>query len=108
MESAAVKREPGTEEAEAAVGESGGGPPGPHGAAERRTIRSRYLAVKNLIGGEGLVLSLFFFFLCSSSSLVANWFVPPFSDEKDDTGGGNSDKFRSIITQVDNLHELGE
>ncbi|XP_072995107.1 non-structural maintenance of chromosomes element 4 homolog A-like [Typha latifolia] len=47
------------------------------GAAERRVLRSRYLAVKNLI-----------------------------SDERDDLNKVDSDKFQSIITQVDSLHQF--
>lgn len=45
--------------------------------AERRMLRSRYLAVKSLI-----------------------------SDEKDDMAKEDSDKFAAIITQVESLHEL--
>ncbi|KAL6888340.1 hypothetical protein ACP4OV_009366 [Aristida adscensionis] len=48
----------------------------PQGTAERRRLRSRYLAVKNLI-----------------------------SDERDEIAKADSDKFEVIITQVDCLHE---
>ncbi|XP_042407451.1 non-structural maintenance of chromosomes element 4 homolog A-like isoform X2 [Zingiber officinale] len=47
------------------------------GAAERRVLRSRYLAVKNLI-----------------------------SDKREDITGADSDNFNSIITEVESLHEL--
>ncbi|CAN6237430.1 unnamed protein product [Urochloa humidicola] len=47
------------------------------GAAERRMLRSRYLAVKNLI-----------------------------SDERDEMARADSDKFTAIISQVECLHEL--
>uniref|UniRef100_A0A0E0CH76 Non-structural maintenance of chromosomes element 4 n=1 Tax=Oryza meridionalis TaxID=40149 RepID=A0A0E0CH76_9ORYZ len=65
-----------------AEGSSGGGGGGrqqqqQQGVAERRLLRSRYLAVKNLI-----------------------------SDEKDDMARAGSDTFAAIITQVDCLHEL--
>ncbi|EEC72666.1 hypothetical protein OsI_06217 [Oryza sativa Indica Group] len=55
----------------------GGGRQQQQGVAERRLLRSRYLAVKNLI-----------------------------SDEKDDMARAGSDTFAAIITQVDCLHEL--
>ncbi|CAL9137301.1 unnamed protein product, partial [Musa textilis] len=71
MARAAVKAEPG------AAAESSGEPSGAHGGAVRRSLRSSYLAVKNLI-----------------------------SDDKDDIGSGDSDKFTSIFTHVENLHEL--
>ncbi|KAJ8472109.1 hypothetical protein OPV22_026452 [Ensete ventricosum] len=54
-----------------------GEPSGTHGGAVQRSLRSSYLAVKNLI-----------------------------SDDKDDTGSADSDKFTSIFTHVENLHEL--
>ncbi|RLN09945.1 hypothetical protein C2845_PM11G02170 [Panicum miliaceum] len=57
-----------------AQGESSGERQGP---AERRMLRSRYLAVKNLI-----------------------------SDERDEMVRADSDKFRAIISQVECLHEL--
>ncbi|KAK3152392.1 hypothetical protein QOZ80_2BG0158280 [Eleusine coracana subsp. coracana] len=53
------------------------GEAGSQGAAERRRLRSRYLAVKNLI-----------------------------SDERDEMAKADSNKFSAIITQVDGLHEL--
>ncbi|CAN6246810.1 unnamed protein product [Urochloa humidicola] len=49
------------------------------GAAERRMLRSRYLAVKNLI-----------------------------NDERDEMAKADSDKFTAIISQVESLHELGK
>ncbi|KAL6604506.1 hypothetical protein ACP70R_042933 [Stipagrostis hirtigluma subsp. patula] len=58
-----------------AAGEGDGGER--QGAAERRKLRSRYLAVKNLI-----------------------------SDERDEMARADSDKFAAIITQVESLHEL--
>ncbi|KAF0935794.1 hypothetical protein E2562_035762 [Oryza meyeriana var. granulata] len=66
----------------AAEGSSRGGGGGrrqqqQQGVAERRQLRSRYLAVKNLI-----------------------------SDEKDDMARADSDKFAAVITQVECLHEL--
>lgn len=57
------------------AGESSGGP-SEQGATERRALRSRYLAVKNLI-----------------------------SDEREDISRVDSDRFRSIITEVESLHE---
>ncbi|RVX12895.1 Non-structural maintenance of chromosomes element 4-like A [Vitis vinifera] len=47
------------------------------GTADRRVLRSRYLAVKNLI-----------------------------SDKRDDISRVGSDKFKSIISEVENLHQL--
>ncbi|XP_072988319.1 non-structural maintenance of chromosomes element 4 homolog A-like [Typha latifolia] len=73
-----VKREPGgssglREEA----GERSTSGQSREGAVERRILRSRYLAVKNLI-----------------------------SDDREDIGRGDSDRFSSIITEVENLHQL--
>ncbi|RWW27363.1 hypothetical protein GW17_00008216 [Ensete ventricosum] len=48
------------------------------GTAHRRVLRSRYLAVKNMI-----------------------------SDKREDITKVDSDKFNSIITEVESLHELG-
>ncbi|KAL5212255.1 hypothetical protein ABZP36_023102 [Zizania latifolia] len=64
-------------EAEGSGGGGGGGVGRQQGIAERRLLRSRYLAVRNLI-----------------------------SDEKDDMARADSDKFTAIITQVECLHEL--
>ncbi|KAG8058380.1 hypothetical protein GUJ93_ZPchr0002g23559 [Zizania palustris] len=61
----------------AAEGRGGGGGGRDQGIAERRMLRSRYLAVKNLV-----------------------------SDEKDAMARADSDKFAAIITQVECLHEL--
>ncbi|XP_034688831.1 non-structural maintenance of chromosomes element 4 homolog A-like isoform X1 [Vitis riparia] len=47
------------------------------GTADRRVLRSRYLAVKNLI-----------------------------SDKRDDISRAGSDKFKSIISEVENLHQF--
>ncbi|KAK6925701.1 Non-structural maintenance of chromosome element 4, C-terminal [Dillenia turbinata] len=49
----------------------------PQGIVDRRVLRSRYLAVKNLI-----------------------------NDERDDLTKVDSDKFTSIISEVENLHQL--
>ncbi|XP_031499701.1 non-structural maintenance of chromosomes element 4 homolog A [Nymphaea colorata] len=51
--------------------------PGNHGRADRRVLRSRYLAVKNLI-----------------------------NDEREQISKADSDKFKSIINEVENLHQL--
>ncbi|KAG8070139.1 hypothetical protein GUJ93_ZPchr0006g46007 [Zizania palustris] len=64
-------------EAEGSGGGGGGCGGKQQGIAERRLLRSRYLAVRNLI-----------------------------SDEKDDIARSDSDKFSAIITQVECLHEL--
>ncbi|KAG1363890.1 non-structural maintenance of chromosomes element 4 [Cocos nucifera] len=75
-----VKREPETRGREEIrgdeAGESSSGE-GTQGVTERRVLRSRYLAVKNLI-----------------------------SDEKEDISRVDSDKFKSIITEVESLHHL--
>uniref|UniRef100_A0A5B6YWL0 Non-structural maintenance of chromosomes element 4 n=1 Tax=Davidia involucrata TaxID=16924 RepID=A0A5B6YWL0_DAVIN len=58
--------------------EAGTGDSGHEGSmTERRVLRSRYLAVKNLI-----------------------------SDERDDISKVDSDKFKSIINEVESLHQL--
>ncbi|KAJ8512723.1 hypothetical protein OPV22_003157 [Ensete ventricosum] len=49
------------------------------GTAERRILRSRYIAVKNLIGGKG-----------------------------EDITSADSERFNSIITEVESLHEHGK
>ncbi|KAJ0961696.1 hypothetical protein J5N97_000015 [Dioscorea zingiberensis] len=72
----ALKRERGSREAEAEATE-GEERESPHGAMERRALRSRYLAVKNLI-----------------------------SDERDGISNEDSDKFRTIITEVESLHQF--
>ncbi|KAL5976883.1 hypothetical protein ACLOJK_021218 [Asimina triloba] len=73
-----VKREPGTSgRGEEAREEAAGRESPPHEvAANRRVLRSRYLAVKHLI-----------------------------NDEREDISRVDSDKFRSIISEVENLHQ---
>ncbi|XP_010928436.1 non-structural maintenance of chromosomes element 4 homolog A [Elaeis guineensis] len=74
-----VKREPekrGREESWGDEAESSSGE-GTQGVTERRVLRSRYLAVKNLIG-----------------------------DEKEDISRVDSGKFKSIIAEVESLHHL--
>ncbi|XP_008808094.1 non-structural maintenance of chromosomes element 4 homolog A [Phoenix dactylifera] len=76
----AVKRETGVREREETrEGEAGEGSRGKglQGVTERRVLRSRYLAVRNLI-----------------------------SDEREDISRVDSDKFNSIISEVENLHHL--
>lgn len=63
-------------EGSGAEGRGGGGRQQQQGLAERRMLRSQYLAMKSLI-----------------------------NEEKDDMAKEDSDKFASIITQVESLHE---
>lgn len=72
----AVKRERENREEEAEVVE-GEARENRHGTTERRALRSRYLAVKNLI-----------------------------SDERDGISSEDSEKFRTIISEVESLHQL--
>ncbi|RRT50700.1 hypothetical protein B296_00051565 [Ensete ventricosum] len=68
--------------AEVVVGEHGGSHDARRsrqGTAERRILRSRYIAVKNLIGGKG-----------------------------EDITSAYSERFNSIITEVESLHEHGK
>ncbi|OAY66268.1 non-structural maintenance of chromosomes element 4 homolog A isoform X2 [Ananas comosus] len=58
-------------------GGGGGGETSRQGVAERRVLRSRYLAVKSQI-----------------------------CDERDDVARADSDKFQTIISQVESLHQL--
>ena len=99
MARAVVKTEPGT------AAESSGEPSGTHGGAVRRSLRSSYLAVKNLISGEDLRLFLTFVL---SISVCCVFNLSLFVDDKDHPGCADSDKFASIFTHVENLHELGE
>ncbi|KAK9289607.1 hypothetical protein L1049_007764 [Liquidambar formosana] len=74
------KREPGSSSNSTSAADAG--QPGtsnsvPQGVNERRVLRSRYLAVKNLI-----------------------------SDEREDITRVDSDKFNSVINEVESLHQL--
>ncbi|KAF8403899.1 hypothetical protein HHK36_012005 [Tetracentron sinense] len=71
-----VKREQGSRNT-AELGEAETCDSNRQGTTDRRVIRSRYLAVKNLI-----------------------------NDEKEDISRLESDKFKSIISEVENLHQL--
>lgn len=94
----------------------------PGGAA----LRSRYLAVKNLIIGTfSFFVVLFFnlkFLLClrkindsptmfigpkSSQILIIVIFGTVCIDEREDIGKVDSDKFHSIFHEVESLHQLG-
>ncbi|XP_058070828.1 non-structural maintenance of chromosomes element 4 homolog A isoform X2 [Magnolia sinica] len=74
-----VKREPGTSRSRAEIREEAGRsePSARQAVSERRVLRSRYLVVKNLI-----------------------------DDEREDISRADSDKFNSIIGEVENLHQL--
>jgi non-structural maintenance of chromosomes element 4 len=95
----------------AAEGEGGAGP---QGAAERRRLRARYLAVKNLISGKAFPPPRAWFpdwvwVVVSSDHLrVGVCCIGVCADERDEMAKPDSDKFSAIITQVDCLHELGK
>jgi hypothetical protein len=79
--------------------------------AERRMLRSRYLAVKSLISGTPLPFPIFLpglpfpgWVRCDSDLFCVRLRD---ADEKDDMAKEDSDKFAAIITQVESLHELG-
>ncbi|KAE9465978.1 hypothetical protein C3L33_02097, partial [Rhododendron williamsianum] len=65
--------------AEAGVESNTNSGSGPETVFQRRVLRSRYLAVKNLI-----------------------------SEKREDISGVDSDKFNSIINEVESLHQLGQ
>jgi hypothetical protein len=82
--------------------------------AERRMLRSRYLAVKSLISGTPplpfpISLRGFRFLVIGCGAVLTFFFVACVrdADEKDDMAKEDSDKFAAIITQVECLHELG-
>ncbi|KAK1307502.1 hypothetical protein QJS10_CPA10g00091 [Acorus calamus] len=77
-----VKREPGSTSRAAEMdrkgkAETGGGSSDKQGVTERRVIRSRYLNLKSVI-----------------------------NDERDDIFKADTDTFKSIISEVENLHQL--
>lgn len=123
----AVKRETGVRgREETRRGEAGEGSKGEasQGVTERRVLRSRYLAVRNLISGMyssssakflGLNQSFFSFpsppppFFLSGflvAFFAANQLVW-FADEREDISRVDSNKFNSIISEVESLHHLG-
>ncbi|MQL80183.1 hypothetical protein Taro_012632 [Colocasia esculenta] len=104
-----VKREPGAGAQVDARG--GGGTPGAEDqeggdareqVMERRLLRSRYLAVKNLIV-ESWVGDVFSWLMWFPPSVRLVLFL--LTDEREDISRVDSDRFRSIITEVETLHQ---
>lgn len=104
----AVKREVGSSSGAngngAGVANSGG-----QGVIERRVLRSRYLAVKNLICGNSISWVSFCFAFCWV--VLWLWMVDENSDVcadgREDMTRVGSDKFKLIIDEVESLHQQG-
>lgn len=85
------------------------------GTVERRMLRSRYHAVKNLISGRRpLALSLVLSARVCSRFGSGVWVLTfeggscMCADERDEMARADSDRFTAIIQQVDCLHEFGK